>query len=106
MGPSPTLCHATKQKCRELTLEEIERIIEQFGDAARRAREAGCDGLELHAAHSYMLVGSFLSPLRNRRTDAYGGSVHDRLKFPLEVIKNIRAKAGEVEIKMPANWFP
>ena len=72
VGPSPTLCHTTKQKCRELTIEEIEKIIEQFGDAALRAREAGCDGLELHAAHSYMLVGSFLSPLRNRRIDAYG----------------------------------
>lgn len=95
VGPSPAVCHATKQKCRELTLEEIEQIIEQFGDSARRAREAGCDGMELHAAHSYMLVGSFLSPLRNRRTDAYGGSIHDRLKFPLEVIRNIRAKAGE-----------
>jgi len=95
VGPSPVICHSTKQKCRELTLEEIERIIEQFGDAARRAREAGCDGMELHAAHSYMLVGSFLSPLRNRRTDAYGGSVHDRLKFPLDVIRNIREKAGE-----------
>ena len=95
VGPSPTLCHATKQKCRELTIEEIEKIVEQFGDAARRAREAGCDGLELHAAHSYMLVGSFLSPLRNRRIDAYGGTVHERLKFPLEVIRNIRAKAGE-----------
>ena len=95
VGPSPTLCHATKQKCRELTVEEIGKIVEQFGDAARRAREAGCDGLELHAAHSYMLVGSFLSPLRNRRIDAYGGTVHERLKFPLEVIQSIRAKAGE-----------
>lgn len=95
VGPSPTLCHTTKQKCRELTIEEIEKIVEQFGDAARRAREAGCDGLELHAAHSYMLVGSFLSPLRNRRIDAYGGTVHERLKFPLEVIRSIRAKAGE-----------
>jgi NAD(H)-dependent 7beta-hydroxy-3-oxo-delta4-cholenoic acid oxidoreductase len=95
VGPSPALCHATKQKCRELTVEEIEKIVEQFGNAARRAREAGCDGLELHAAHSYMLVGSFLSPLRNRRIDAYGGTVHERLKFPLEVIQSIRAKAGE-----------
>jgi len=51
--------------------------------------------LELHAAHSYMLVGSFLSPLRNRRIDAYGGTVHERLKFPLDVIRSIRAKAGE-----------
>ncbi len=95
VGPSPAMCHATKQVCRELTGEEIEKIIGQFGEAAKRAREAGCDGLELHAAHSYMLVGSFLSPLRNKRVDEYGGSVHGRLKFPLEVIKSIRSSAGD-----------
>jgi len=95
VGPSPVICHATKQMCRELTSEEIEKIIVQFGEAARRAREAGCDGLELHAAHSYMLVGSFLSPLRNKRVDEYGGSIHGRLKFPLEVIKSIRSTAGD-----------
>ncbi len=95
VGPSPALCHTTRQKCRELAVEEIQKIVEQFGDTARRAREAGFDGLELHAAHSYMLVGSFLSPLRNRRIDAYGGTVHDRLKFPLEVIRSMRSKAGE-----------
>jgi len=94
VGPSEIMCHSTKQVCRELTLEEIERIIEQFGEGARRAREAGFDGVELHAAHSYMLVGSFLSSLRNRRTDGYGGSIEGRLKFPIEVIKSIKARAG------------
>jgi 7beta-hydroxy-3-oxochol-24-oyl-CoA 4-desaturase len=94
VGPSPVICHTTKQKCRELGVPEIETIVEQFGQAARRAREAGFDGLELHAAHSYMLVGSFLSALRNRRIDDYGGSVDDRLKFPLEVLARIRARAG------------
>jgi len=94
VGPSAVMCHSTKQMCREITLEEIARVIEQFGEAARRAREAGCDGVELHAAHSYMLVGSFISALRNRRSDTYGGSVEGRLKFPLEVINSIHAKAG------------
>jgi NAD(H)-dependent 7beta-hydroxy-3-oxo-delta4-cholenoic acid oxidoreductase len=94
VGPSVILSHSHKQICRELSIAEIERIIEQFGDAARRAREAGCDGVELHAAHSYMLLGSFISALRNRRSDDYGGSIEGRLKLPLEVIKNIRAKAG------------
>jgi len=93
-GPSPVLCKTTRQMCRELTVEEIEQLVEQFGEAARRAREAGCDGLELDSAHSYKLMGSFLSPLRNKRTDAYGGSVEGRLKFALEVINSIRAKAG------------
>jgi len=94
VGPSPCICHATKQICRELSAVEIKKIIDQFGEAAYRAREGGCDGLELHAAHSYMLVGSFLSPLRNKRIDEYGGSIHGRLKFPLEVIKSIRERVG------------
>jgi len=83
VGPSPVMSKMTKRMCRELTLEEIEMIIEQHGEAARRAREAGCDAVELHAAHSYQLLGSFLSPLRNKRTDAYGGSVEERLKLTL-----------------------
>lgn len=94
VGPSPVMCHTTKQMCREITRGEIDDVVKQFGAAARRAREAGCDGIELHAAHSYMLVGSFLSPLRNHRTDAYGGSIDGRLRFPLQVIASIRAEAG------------
>jgi len=94
VGPSPVLCKTTRQMCRELGIEEIEQIIEQFGEAARRAREAGCDGLELDCAHSYKLMGSFISPLRNKRADAYGGSVEGRLRFVLEVIESVRDKAG------------
>ncbi|MFN8626205.1 MAG: FAD-dependent oxidoreductase [Candidatus Binatia bacterium] len=94
VGPSPTFCKTTRQACRELAIEEIQEIVEQYGDAARRAREAGFDAVELHAAHRYMLIGSFLSPLRNRRTDAYGGSADGRLRFALEVAANIKAKAG------------
>lgn len=80
---------------RELKVEEIESIIEQYGDAARRAKEAGCDGVEFHCAHAYMLAGSFLSPLRNKRTDCYGGNLDGRAKFALDVIKNIKKKAGD-----------
>lgn len=94
VGPSPTLGKYHGQICRELSSEEIQKIAEQYGDAARRAREAGCDAMELHAAHRYMLAGSFLSPLRNKRTDAYGGSADGRLKFVLEIMESIRAKAG------------
>ena len=85
---------ATKQICRELSVDEIEEIVEQYGEAARRVREAGFDGIEFHCAHGYLLAGSFLSPLRNRRTDAYGGSVEGRLKFPLDVIRRMKARAG------------
>ncbi|NQT48200.1 MAG: FAD-dependent oxidoreductase, partial [Chloroflexi bacterium] len=94
VGPCVVISHSNKVICRELSVEEIERIVEQYGDAARRAREAGCDGLELHAAHDYMLLGSFLSALRNHRTDEYGGNLDDRLKLPLDVVKKIKAKAG------------
>lgn len=94
VGPSPTLCKMTGQVCRELTVEEIAEIVAQYGEAARRARAAGCDAMELHAAHSYMLAGSFLSPLRNKRTDAYGGRLDGRLRFLCEVLASIKGKAG------------
>ncbi len=94
VGPSPDMCFTYKTTCRELSVEEIAGVVEQFGDAARRARESGCDGIELHSAHCYMLLGSFISSLRNKRTDAYGGSIESRLHIHLEVLRNIQAKAG------------
>ncbi len=95
VGPSVCISPQTGQTCRELTVEEIEIIIEQYGQAARRAREAGYDGMELHCAHIYMMCGSFLSPVRNHRTDAYSGAtVEGRLKFPLAVIRSMKAGAG------------
>jgi 7beta-hydroxy-3-oxochol-24-oyl-CoA 4-desaturase len=96
VGPSAGIMNnLTKMKSREMAPEEIPRVIGQFAGAARRARDAGFDGLELHAAHSYMLLGSFLSALRNRRTDSYGGGLQGRLKFPLEAIRAIRGSAGD-----------
>jgi len=96
MGPSVIRTETTKQACREITLEEIEQAIENYGDAAVRAREAGYDGIELHAAHNYMLLGSFLSPLRNFRTDEYAGhSFEGRAKLLLQVLAKIRERAGE-----------
>ncbi|MFH1436591.1 MAG: FAD-dependent oxidoreductase [Pseudomonadota bacterium] len=96
VGPTAGIVNnITKRRCRELAAGEIREICRQFGRAAARAREAGCDGMELHAAHGYMLAGSFLSPLRNRRADAYGGSLQGRLKFILEVMENIRDGAGD-----------
>ncbi|MBP7736795.1 MAG: FAD-dependent oxidoreductase [Spirochaetes bacterium] len=96
VGPSAGIVNnLTRMKCRELSAKEIDGIIEQFGEAARRAREAGFDGLEFHAAHSYMLAGSFLSALRNRRVDSYGGGLEGRLRFPLEAINAMKEKAGK-----------
>lgn len=74
----------------EATEEQLRTILEQFVRATRRAAEAGFDLLEMHAAHGYLL-SSFLSPLSNRRTDRYGGSLENRLRFPLEVFDAVRA---------------
>ncbi|OEJ42681.1 salicylyl-CoA 5-hydroxylase [Streptomyces agglomeratus] len=74
---------------RELDMDGLARVREEFTSAARRAAESGFDLLELHCAHGYLLSG-FLSPLTNRRTDAYGGSLAGRLRFPLEVFDAVR----------------
>ena len=68
----------------------LERIRDAFVEAARRAARLGFDGIELHAAHGYLLH-EFLSPLSNRREDAYGGSLQNRMRFPLEVFEAVRA---------------
>jgi NADPH2 dehydrogenase len=72
------------------TLEDLERVTAGFVDAARRALRAGIDAIELHSAHGYLLH-QFLSPLTNHRTDAYGGSLDNRMRFPLEVVSALRA---------------
>ncbi|MEM2755015.1 MAG: FAD-dependent oxidoreductase [Candidatus Methanomethylicia archaeon] len=82
---------------RELTLDEIEELVEKFGEAARRAIEAGFDGIGLHCAHMY-LCGQFLSPWANKRMDEYGGDLNGRLKFVIEVIRRIRENIGNKPI--------
>jgi len=81
------------QQPRELTVDEIGQIVDQFGDAARRAREAGFDGVEIMAGAGYQL-NRFLSPLTNKRADKYGGSLENRMRILLEVIENVKRKAG------------
>ena len=78
---------------RELTVAEIGEIVEDFGDAARRCREAGFDFVEVHGAHGY-LVTQFLAPNSNRRQDEYGGPFDNRIRFLREVLENIRQKTG------------
>ena len=96
VGPSVIRTPTTMQVCRELAIEEIPALVEMYGDACVRAQKAGYDGIELHAAHSYMLLGSFLSPLRNHRNDEYSGrKLEGRMKLLLEVIANIRQKCGK-----------
>lgn len=86
---SPLPYKPDSQTPRELTRAQLTDIREQFTSAAWRAARAGFDLLELHCAHGYLLSG-FLSPLTNRRTDAYGGSLGKRLRFPLEVFDAVR----------------
>lgn len=78
---------------KALTVKQIKKIISQFGDAALRVKKAGCDGVELHASHGY-LIQQFLSPATNHRTDEYGGSLQNRMRFLNEIIDNVRAKCG------------
>lgn len=77
----------------ELTWDEIQQIIEAFGNAARRAVQAGFDFIEIHGAHGY-LITNFLSPRTNHRTDWYGGSLENRMRFLMQVVANVRAKIG------------
>jgi len=93
IAASPIPCPMMKRMPREMTRDDIETIVESFGEAARRAQEAGLDGVELHGAHGY-LICNFISPLSNKRTDEYGGSIMNRLRFPLEILARIRAKSG------------
>ncbi|HSW58929.1 MAG TPA: NADH:flavin oxidoreductase [Dehalococcoidales bacterium] len=81
-------------RARALDLTEIARIRDEFIAAAVRAKKAGLDGLELHAAQGF-LISQFLSPLVNRRTDEYGGNLENRARFALEIISGIRQEAGE-----------
>ncbi|WP_406170001.1 bifunctional salicylyl-CoA 5-hydroxylase/oxidoreductase [Streptomyces canus] len=89
VAPSPIPYKPSNQTPRELGRAQLTDIREQFTAAAWRAARAGFDLLELHCAHGYLLSG-FLSPLTNRRTDAYGGSLAKRLRFPLEVFDAVR----------------
>ena len=78
---------------RELERHEIENLVRLFGEAARRARKAGFDAVELHGAHGYLL-NQFTSPLTNRRNDDYGGSLEGRFRFPLEAVTEVRRVVG------------
>ena len=98
VGPSPVMVPArvmgiSGKPTHELTTGEIARIVEWFASATRRAKEAGCDGVELHGAHQY-LVASFLSASTNQRQDEYGGTAEKRARFLVEIIRATREAAG------------
>ncbi len=95
IGPSVIPSYLTGRPSAEITTEQFSAVLDLYKAAVRRAREAGYDGIELHAAHGYMLLGSFLAPQRNRRTDDYrGDTVQGRLRAVLEALAAIRSEVG------------
>ncbi|MFN3466238.1 MAG: NADH:flavin oxidoreductase [Candidatus Brocadiales bacterium] len=93
IAPSPVPYPTTKLTPREMTEEDIQEVIQCFAQAARRAREAGFHGVQLHAAHGYLL-SQFISPFTNRRKDKWGGGVENRARILLEVLKACRKEVG------------
>ncbi len=94
VAPSPIPAPAVvKGIPRELAEPEIRELVSAFGDAARRCREAGFEFIEIHGAHGY-LINQFLSPNANVRTDGYGGGFDNRIRFLLELLKDVKAKTG------------
>ena len=92
-APSPIPCKTIGEMPREMTTEEIEGLVKKFVAGAKIAQIAGIDGVELHGAHGY-LIGQFMSPLTNKRTDKYGGSFVNRMRFVTEIILGIRHICG------------
>ena len=88
--PSPAIGEVPK----ELEEEEIQEIVQQYAQAALRLKKGGFDGVEIHAGHGY-LPQQFLSPYSNRRTDKYGGSLENRMRFSVEIIDAVRSAVGE-----------
>ncbi|MFJ4934941.1 NADH:flavin oxidoreductase/NADH oxidase [Streptomyces pseudovenezuelae] len=89
LGPSALAYDENHPVPAELTADQISEVVDQFADAARRALAAGFEVAEIHGAHGY-LIGNFLSPHSNQRTDAYGGSYENRTRFALEVVDAVR----------------
>ena len=93
VGPSAIPCPVRKEMPHPLSVGEIQGLVEAFRQAARRVKEAGADGVEVHMAHGYLLC-QFLSPFSNQRGDEYGGTPEKRMKMPIEVLKAVRKTVG------------
>jgi anthraniloyl-CoA monooxygenase len=109
VAPSPIRYSAANQVPHELTSAEMAEIRDQFAHAAAAGERAGFDLLELHCAHGYLL-SSFISPISNRRSDAYGGTLANRLRFPLEVFDAVRGiwpAHKPITVRISAtDWYP
>ncbi len=94
VGPSAVLNQMTRTTARPLTVPEIQYLVREYGQAARRAREGGCDAVEVLVGGGYLL-NRFLSPITNKREDEYGGSLENRMRIILEVIASMRKEVGK-----------
>ena len=94
IAPSAVKDNAFLAKPREMTEQDIERIIEAFGEASRRVKESNFDAVQLHGAHGY-LINEFLCPHTNRRKDKWGGSIENRMRFVKEIYSLCREKVGD-----------
>jgi 2,4-dienoyl-CoA reductase-like NADH-dependent reductase (Old Yellow Enzyme family) len=92
IGPS-VIHEDDKAPCREMNQEDIERVVSAFGEAAARAKRSGFDAVQVHSAHGYLL-SQFLSPATNHRTDLYGGTLSNRARIALEVLRSVRRAVG------------
>jgi 2,4-dienoyl-CoA reductase-like NADH-dependent reductase (Old Yellow Enzyme family) len=107
IGPSTIEYKPLDIISREMTVEEIEEVIHLFAQAALRVKRAGFDGVEIHSVHGY-LINQFLSPITNKRKDAWGGSIENRMRFLLEVYRRVREAVGKdypVLARIPAGDF-
>jgi len=104
----PSVCHKDgRPLCREMSKEDIDRVVNAFGEAAARAKRSGFDAVQIHAAHGYLL-SQFLSPMLNQRVDEYGGALANRGRMVLEVLRSVRRAVGPdypVLIKVNAEDF-
>ena len=94
MAPSAIPCPWCREQPREMTKADIKRVIADFASCAKRVKEAGFDGIELHAGHGYLLA-EFLSPYINKRTDEYGGCLDNRARIIKEILDAMRANVGD-----------
>lgn len=94
LGPSSVENQVSKVTPKEMTKEDIEYLVNAYGDAALRVKKSGFDGVELHAGHGYLL-NHFLCPYYNRRRDEYGGEIENRARIIFEIYENIRRKVGD-----------
>ena len=95
VAPSPIQHRWLDKTCRALTVDEIHSIVKRFEDGAYNAKRAGFDGVQIHAVHEGYLIDQFAIALFNQRTDEYGGSLENRLRFAREIVEEIKSRCGQ-----------